>query len=103
MIWPFNLLSEITKKARLTRYTVLPVLCEVCRKALKNGDLLFTFDHIQDGRKVGEHTVWAHADCLVYIKDEGPVRGRLSHRESPVLSKEEWLAWKEAVGADRTV
>jgi hypothetical protein len=88
----------IKKKPRLSVYTVHPIRCEVCGKPFKNGDLLFTFDHMQGDKKVGEHTTMAHADCLVKHPDRFGMISAPFHDDYVALSEEQWAAWKQAVG-----
>ena len=85
--WPF-----------LVRYTVHAIPCEVCKKPLKNGDILVRFDTLRGEssdidklEKISERVVFVHVECLVVIQGK-PTKQR-PHKSSILLTQQEYDNW----------
>lgn len=95
--WWFRKKGPITKAPQLSIITIAMIRCEECGLPLQNGDLVFRFEHMQDGKKIGQHVVNAHADCMVETSPFGRVVLIGKHNEERVrLRHEAWEAWKAA-------
>lgn len=95
------------KVARLRRIVIHPVICSECRKAVKNGDIVFTFDHMrgtgEDQVKVGDHTVMNHAQCMVNMLGHDGMYERVpKHQDAVSMTRTEWEEWLAAAEGKET-